>query len=343
MSVVLVKLRERPELKSRAAVWFHEKWGVPLEAYTESMDACLAGEGPVPQWYLAMEDGAIVGGLGVIDNDFHDRKDLSPNVCAVYVEESHRCRGIARALLELVCRDMADMGFGTLYLLTDHSSFYERCGWEYFCPALGDGESEPARMYIHRMDQEQTMEQITIRNAVPEDAPALLAVYAPYVTDTAITFEYDVPSEAEFRARIAATLEKYPYFVAEKGGRAVGYAYAGPFRTRAAYGWSAELSIYLAPEAKGLGLGRRLYEALEEALRKMGILNMYACISWPEEEDAYLDRHSVAFHAHMGFRMVGEFRRCGYKFGRWYSMVWMEKLIGGHDGPPTEVKRYSDV
>lgn len=187
------------------------------------------------------------------------------------------------------------------------------------------------------------MDDIIIRNAVPEDAAALLAVYAPYVTDTAITFEYDVPTEEEFRSRIAATLEKYPYFAAEKDGRVVGYAYAGPFHARAAYGWSAELSIYLAPEAKGMGLGRRLYEALEAALGKMGILNLYACISWPEVEDEYLDRHSVSFHTHMGFRPVGEFRQCGWKFGRWYSMVWMEKFIGGHDGPPTEVKRYSDI
>ena len=150
MVIELERLRDRPELKDAAAAWFHEKWGVPLEAYAESMEACLRGEGSVPQWYVAMEDDRIVGGLGVIENDFHDRKDLSPNVCAVFVEESHRCRGIAGALLDLVCTDMAALGIRTLYLLTDHTSFYERYGWEYLCPAMGDGESEPARMYIHR-------------------------------------------------------------------------------------------------------------------------------------------------------------------------------------------------
>ena len=145
----IVRLRERPELKEKAAAWFHEKWGVPLEAYRESMEECLAGGSPVPQWYMAMADGQIIGGLGVIENDFHDRKDLTPNVCAVYVEEDFRCRGIAGRLLEEVCRDMEKLGVPTLYLLTDHTSFYERYGWEFFCMAQGDGESEPSRMYRH--------------------------------------------------------------------------------------------------------------------------------------------------------------------------------------------------
>ena len=145
----VVRLRERPELKEEAAAWFHEKWGIPLEAYRESMEQCLAGGGPVPQWYMAMAEGRIIGGLGVIENDFHDRKDLAPNVCAVYVEEDFRCQGIAGALLEEVCRDMEGLGISTLYLLTDHTSFYERYGWEFFCMAQGEGESEPSRMYRH--------------------------------------------------------------------------------------------------------------------------------------------------------------------------------------------------
>ena len=143
-------LREHPELLERAAAWFHEKWGVPLEGYQESMADCAAEKGPVPQWYLAVEDGAILGGLGVIDNDFHNRKDLAPNVCAVYVEESHRRRGVAGALLNCVCADMAALGVDTLYLLTDHTAFYERYGWEFLCMAQGDGDAEPSRMYIHR-------------------------------------------------------------------------------------------------------------------------------------------------------------------------------------------------
>ena len=150
MEYEIVRLRERPELKEEAAAWFHGKWGVPLEAYRESMEECLAGGSPVPQWYMAMAEGQIIGGLGVIENDFHDRRDLTPNVCAVYVEEAHRCRGIAGALLEHACADMAGLGVDTLYLLTDHTSFYERYGWEFFCMAQGDGEERPSRMYVRK-------------------------------------------------------------------------------------------------------------------------------------------------------------------------------------------------
>lgn len=149
----IINLRDCPEQKDETAAWFHDKWGIPLEAYRESMDQCLAGGSPVPQWYMAVEEGRIIGGLGVIENDFHDRKDLTPNVCAVYVEEDRCCRGIAGQLLRHACRDMADMGIPTLYLLTDHTSFYERYGWEFYCPVLGDGESEPSRMYIHRTEE----------------------------------------------------------------------------------------------------------------------------------------------------------------------------------------------
>lgn len=137
----------RPELLERAAAWFHAKWGVPLEAYRESMEASLSGCA-VPRWYAALEGGRIIGGLGVIENDFHDRKDLHPNVCAVYVEPEHRCQGLAGALLGRVCGDMKDLGFEKLYLVTDHTSFYERYGWEFLCMAQGDGEAEPSRMYV---------------------------------------------------------------------------------------------------------------------------------------------------------------------------------------------------
>ena len=146
----LVNLRDRPQLLERAAAWFHEKWGVPLEAYRESMADCAAEKGPVPQWYLAVEDGAILGGLGVIDNDFHNRKDLAPNVCAVYVEEAYRRRGIAGALLNHACAGMAQLGVDTLYLLTGHTSFYERYGWGFLCMAQGDGEDQPSRIYVRK-------------------------------------------------------------------------------------------------------------------------------------------------------------------------------------------------
>lgn len=126
------------------------KMGYSARAYAESMEECLAMKSAVPQWYLALEDGQIIGGLGVIENDFHDRKDLAPNVCAVYTEEAQRERGVAGALLDTVCADMRERGISTLYLVTDHTAFYERYGWEFLCMVQGDGEPELSRMYIHR-------------------------------------------------------------------------------------------------------------------------------------------------------------------------------------------------
>lgn len=151
MAYEIIRLADRPDLKEKAAQWFHEKWGIPTEAYLESMEACLTGEKAVPQWYLAVEENRIIGGMGVIENDFHDRKDLTPNVCAVYTEEAKRGQGIAGALLQAVCKDMKERGIGTLYLVTDHTSFYERYGWEFLCMVQSDGEPEMTRMYIHRM------------------------------------------------------------------------------------------------------------------------------------------------------------------------------------------------
>ena len=150
MANSIIKISDCPQWKEAAASWFHSKWGIPKEAYLESMDACITGDGPVPQWYVMLEGERIVGGLGVIENDFHDRKDLTPNVCAVYVEADYRCRGLAGQLLNFCCDDMKEKGIEILYLLTDHTGFYERYGWEFFCMAQGDGEEEPARMYIHR-------------------------------------------------------------------------------------------------------------------------------------------------------------------------------------------------
>lgn len=150
MEYRIIRLADNPEMKDELARWFHEKWGIPQEAYLESMEQCLAQKGPVPQWYAAMEDGRIIGGLGVIENDFHDRKDLAPNVCAVYTEPDWRGRGVAGALLQYVCADMREKGIATLYLVTDHTSFYERYGWEFFCMVQGDGELEMTRMYIHK-------------------------------------------------------------------------------------------------------------------------------------------------------------------------------------------------
>ncbi|MBQ4451881.1 MAG: N-acetyltransferase [Clostridia bacterium] len=169
-----------------------------------------------------------------------------------------------------------------------------------------------------------------IRSATTDDAGRLLEIYAYYVKYTAITFECDVPSPDEFLQRIEKTLRKYPYLVLEEDGTVLGYAYAGPFVGRAAYRHSSEVTIYVDHASKGHGYGRKLYEALEEHLKTMGIRNLYACIGDPVEEDEYLTRNSEQFHRHLGYTKVGEFHLCGYKFGRWYNMIWMEKLIGDH-------------
>lgn len=148
MIELLALCRHRARIEA-AAAWFHQKWGIDEAAYLKSMEAMRDGLA-VPQWYLAVEDGQIVGGLGVIENDFHDRKDLAPNVCAVFVEPSHRGRGLAGRLLEYAVTEQHAMGVDTLYLLTDHVGFYERYGWTFFCLAQGDGEETPSRLYVHR-------------------------------------------------------------------------------------------------------------------------------------------------------------------------------------------------
>ncbi len=144
-----ITLRENPALMNTAAEWFHSKWGVPTGAYLECMEAYLAGNTELG-WYLCLDGDQIVGGLGVIENDFHDRPDLTPNVCAVYTEESHRCQGIAGSLLNMAVEDLRAKGISPAYLVTDHTGFYERYGWEFLCMVQGDGEPDMTRMYIHK-------------------------------------------------------------------------------------------------------------------------------------------------------------------------------------------------
>lgn len=133
-----INLTEMPSIKDEAAEWFHSKWRVPKEAYLECMDAFLNGDTDYG-WYLCLDGDKIVAGMGVIENDFHDRKDLTPNVCAVYTEEEYRCKGIAGKLLNMVVEDCRQKGISPLYLITDHTSFYERYGWEFLCMVQGDG------------------------------------------------------------------------------------------------------------------------------------------------------------------------------------------------------------
>lgn len=184
---------------------------------------------------------------------------------------------------------------------------------------------------------------IRIRTASISDVKALLDIYRPYVEKTAITFEYDVPSLEEFQSRIRHTLEKYPYLLAEQDGEILGYAYTSAFVGRAAYDWAAETSIYLRENRRHMGLGRKLYQALEMVSQAQNLTNLYACIGYPEREDEYLTNNSVEFHTHLGYRLAGEFRCCGYKFGRWYHMAWMEKIIGDHSTNPAPVIPYPDL
>ena len=145
----IVSLRQTPQLKDEAAGWFHDKWGVPKEAYLECMEGYLDGATEYG-WYLCLDGDKIVGGLGVIENDFHNRKELWPNICAVYTEQEHRGKGIAGNLLNMAVEDMRAKGISPMYLITDHTSFYERYGWEFLCMVQGDGEDHMTRMYIHR-------------------------------------------------------------------------------------------------------------------------------------------------------------------------------------------------
>lgn len=169
-----------------------------------------------------------------------------------------------------------------------------------------------------------------IRSASTQDACYLVEIYRPYVENTAVTYEYIAPDEKEFAARIEKTLMKYPYLVAEADGEIIGYAYAGAFKNRKAYDRSVETSIYVKEGLHSLGVGRALYNALEKELISLGVTNMYACIAYPEEEDEYLNFNSRYFYEKMGFRLVGAFNKCAYKFGRWYGMIWMEKFIAEH-------------
>lgn len=186
-------------------------------------------------------------------------------------------------------------------------------------------------------------ENVVIRVAAVEDAEKLLQIYAPYVINTAITFEYEVPTVQEFRKRICHILKRYPYLVAEKNGELLGFAYASAFHERAAYDWAVETSIYICMNRRKMGIGRKLHDCLEKLLKEQGILNLNACIAYPRSEDEYLTKNSVEFHTHLGYRLVGEFYQCGYKFNRWYNMVWMEKQIGEHVSNQPAVKSFEDI
>lgn len=186
------------------------------------------------------------------------------------------------------------------------------------------------------MKEKETNDKVIIRTAKPEDAEALLKIYAPYVEETAISFEYETPSVEEFRRRIEKTLEKYPYLVAELNGEPAGYCYASPFKERDAYSWGVEMTIYIRRDCRKCGLGKRLYEKLEAILKAQDILNLNACIAYPHPE-------SIAFHEKMGYQTVAHFHKCGYKLGKWLDMVWMEKMLSEHPDVPKPVIPFSKL
>ena len=175
-----------------------------------------------------------------------------------------------------------------------------------------------------------TSAPITLRMVNPNDAPVLAAIYAPYVRETAVSFEYEPPSNEEFAGRIREVLEKYPYLAAVRGEEILGYAYAHPYGVRKAYSHSVELSVYIRRDCRGLGIGRMLYEAMEILLKAQNITNLYVLVAGVEVEDAYLTHDSQKFHLAMGYDYVGKLHKAGYKFGHWYDMITMEKLIAPH-------------
>jgi len=186
--------------------------------------------------------------------------------------------------------------------------------------------------------------EIILRPVTEKDATEILAIYAPYIENTAITFEYEVPSLESFEARIRGITAGFPYIAAVKDGRIIGYAYAKAYHERAAYARTVELSIYLHPDYKGLGTGRRLYNAISHILRLQGILNMVVSITDPADKDnACSTNASISFHTCMGFSHIGTMTRCGYKFGKWHNVVYMEKLLGKHCENPMQVKSFHEI
>ena len=184
---------------------------------------------------------------------------------------------------------------------------------------------------------------VTIKIATPDDAEELQKIYKKYVKNTAITFEVAVPSVKEFRDRITNTLKTYPYLKAVYNEKIIGYCYASKFITRAACNWSVETSIYVDEDYKQLGVGSKLYDSLEKILKEQNITNLNACISYPKIEDEYLTKNSENFHEHMGFKRVGEFHNCAYKFNNWYNMIYMEKIIGDHENNKEPIKTFDEV
>lgn len=188
------------------------------------------------------------------------------------------------------------------------------------------------------------MSDFTIRTVRISDAAALSDIYRYYVENTAVSYEYIAPDADEFKRRIAATIEKYPYILAEDEDGILGYAYAGPFNTRTAANWSAEVSIYVSRSKRTRGIGRALYAKLEEILQKQNFQTLLAKVACCEREnDEYLTEDSIKFHLACGYEDAGTVKNCGYKFGQWYGLKMMEKYIGSYPSPVPEIIPFSKL
>ena len=168
---------------------------------------------------------------------------------------------------------------------------------------------------------------LIIREVNVQDAKRLVEIYAPYVKDTAVSFEYKVPSVEEFEERIRHVTEKYPYIVCLKDDQIVGYAYASAYSSREAYSWTATSSIYVDKDFHRQGAGSLLYKELEERLRKLGVVNLLAGVAYIEDNDEYLTKDSYYFHTKMGYEKVAQMKAIGKKFERWYDLIWLQKKL----------------
>lgn len=222
----------------------------------------------------------------------------------------------------------------------------EKCGFIYN-KAIENYEckniNECRTLHLSCLLKETANKRITIRKANEQDIDRILEIYSYYVENTAITFEYETPSKEEMRDRMEKFSSKYPFLVIECDKKVYGYSYASVFKIRPAYAWTCEMSIYISSEMRKYGLGRKLYEEMEKALKSMGIVTLYACVTSIEEDDEYLTKNSVKFHEHLGYKLIGKFEKCGYKFNRWYDMIFMEKIIGEHTNNQKEVINYNDI
>ncbi len=298
-----------------------------------------------PHFYgwVIQHDGELIGTVGAYDfNPDTNTVEIGISIGRKYWGNGYASEALQAVLQYLVNRE--DIVLVTAWCAADNkasAAVMKHCG-------MTDAGIEKGSLEINgnKYDKlwfEYRAPVILIRDAVPEDAERILEIYSYYIENTAVTYEYAKPSLDDFAARMKHIMEKYPYLVILKDGRIEGYAYARAYIEREACDWSCETTVYLDHNSTGFGLGSKLYQALEEALQKMGIINMYAAVAWPREEDEYLNENSARFHKMFGFREIGHFRSCGCKFGRWYDLLWLEKKLGEHRTGQDPVISYPDL